>query len=322
VHRATPLAEWLVEEGIGEHRAVLVERGEIVAARLRWPGRLEAGLVEDAVLISRTAGSPRGTARFANGEEALVDGLPREASEGARLRLIVTRAALWEKIRRKLARARPSNQDPRPAPTLAEALGARVVSHFDGWDELWTEAMQQKVDFAGGSLAVEPTAALTAIDIDGTLPPRELALAAVPAIASTIRRLDLAGSIVIDFPTLEAKADRRALDEALAAALADWPHERTAINGFGLVQLIARRERPSLLELLNNWPYAASRLLLRRAEQVREPGALLLTAGPETKLHVSKISEAELARRTGREIRWQIDDTLAPGACFAQAVPL
>lgn len=316
------MAEWLVEEGIGEHRAVLVEGGEIIAARLDWPGPLKAGLVEEAVLLSRTAGSIRGTARFANGEEALVDGLPREASEGAKLRLIVTRAALWEKFRLKLARARLTDEEFRPAPMLAQSLDARVVPRFEGWDELWAEAMQHSIDFAGGSLAVEPTAALTAIDIDGTLPPKALALAAVPAIAGAIRRFDLSGSVVIDFPTLEAKADRREIDAALGAALADWLHERTAMNGFGLVQLVSRRERPSLLELLARGPDAAARLLLRRAEAVTAPGALLLTAAPQIKRAILGEWEAELARRTGRQVRWAIDDALAPWACFAQAVPL
>lgn len=316
------MAEWLVEEGIGEHRAVLVEGGEIVAARLRWPGGLEAGQVEDAVLVSRITGSPRGTARFANGEEALVDGLPREASEGARVRLLVTRSALHEAARRKLARARPTDGPARPAPTLAQELDARIVEQFDGWDELWAEAIQQCVEFSGGSLAVEPTAALTAIDIDGNLQPKALALAAVPAIARTVCRFDLSGSIVIDFPGLEAKSDRREIDAALAAALEDWPHEATAMNGFGLVQLVARRERPSLLELLDRWPDAAVRLLLRRAERVREPGALLLTAPRQIQRAMAATWELELARRTGRQIRWQIDDTLAPWACFAQAVPL
>ena len=316
------MAEWLVEIGIGEDRAVLVEDGAVLAARLDWPGPLKAGLVEAAVLESRSAGSSRGTARFANGEEALVDGLPREASEGAALTLVVTRAALWEKTRRKLARAKPTEDTPRPAPTLAQTLNARVVPNFDGWDELWTEAIQQSVEFAGGTLLIEPTSALTAIDIDGSLPPKALALAAVPAIARTIRRFDLAGSIVIDFPTLATKADRGEVDAALATTLRDWPHERTAMNGFGLVQVIARRERPSLLELLDRWPDAAARLLLRRAERVSEPGALLLTAAPQIKRAFWSEWEPELARRTGRKIRWKLDDTLAPWACFAQAVPL
>lgn len=332
------LAEWLVEEGIGETRAILVEGGRILAARVAWDGDLRAGTVAAGQLVDRQPGTRRGTVRLDDGSLALADGLDGAMTEGVRLVVRVTRAAIAERGRTKLPLVRPAAAGERPAaaPSLAGSLAAtglpvRTVpltgaAFADaGWDDLVEEATSGCIAFPGGSLTISPTPAMTLVDIDGTLPPAALARAAVPALAAALHRHDIGGSVGLDFPTLAARADRLAVDAALAAALdappLPWRGERTAMNGFGFVHLVARLEGPSLVARFARHPAAAAaRDLLRRAERAAGPGTLLVTLHPAVRRAVRPEWEAALVRRTGQALDWREDAALALHGGFAQAV--
>ncbi|MXO64170.1 ribonuclease [Altererythrobacter endophyticus] len=319
--------EWFIENGIGEERAIAVAGGQIVASAVIWPEEFIAGEVVKATLVSRRAGSARGTARTDNAREILVDRLPKDAREGAPLHLQITRAGIAETGRVKLPHSRPAN-GPAMRPTLLQTLRSRgyqvqQVHRFpvSGWNEVIGEAFSREVTFPGGALQFAPTAAMMLIDIDGTLPPAALAQAAITPLAESVRRFDLGGSIGIDFPTLPAKAERKAVDSALGDALQDWQHERTGMNGFGFVQLVARLERPSLLHRAASQPARlAARLLLRQAEMVESPGALLLTAHPEVIAVIPRAWQDELSRRSGRQVQLKSDPALALEGAFAQSV--
>lgn len=316
------MPEWLVEDGIGERRALLIEGGEVIAARLHWPGELEVGTRVNAKLVSKLAGTRRGLALLASGEEALVDHLPPALTEGQSFDIVITRAPIAERGRMKRAQARAATANiaaPAPAP-----LAGRTVRHFPAglWEEVWDAASSGEIAFPGGAILLSVTPAMTVIDVDGIGAPRDVSLAAVPAIARALRWFDLAGNIGIDFPTCAAKADRRAVDGALEAALADWPHERTAMNGFGFVQIVARLEGPSLLHRFATARLgAAARMALRRAELAQGTGrVLLLTVHPAIAPKLKEEWIAELARRTGREVRISREPGLAIEAAHAQLV--
>ena len=322
------MAEWLIEEGIGETRAIRLEAGEIVEARLAWPDELSAGAVVDAQLVSRRRGQTRGIADLGRGTRALVDRLPLQSTEGSAIRLEITRPALREASRGKLAKARPTDAAPRPAPALSSMLEdeghtPRIVHRFPegDWDALMGEAFSREIGFAGGSLLISPTPAMTLIDIDGDLDPRSLALAACEPIATVLQRFDVGGSIGIDFPTLTEKAHRRQVDDRLAEALAGWSHERTAMNGFGFVQLVSRFGRVSILHRAAFQPAAtAARLLLRRAETLHGSGIIELAGNPGLEAQLKPEWLAVLRRRTGCENRFRADSNLAVEAPHAQLV--
>ncbi len=317
------MAEWLIEEGIAETRALLVDNEQVLAAKIGWPGELSSGTRVSGRLTAKLKGTHRGVALLDGGHEALVDHLPHGVSEGQRLNLVITRTALAERGRLKRAQARVAD-NAAPAGTVPHLIG-KVVRQFPAglWEDVWHAASSASLDFPRGEILISTTPAMTVIDIDGIGSPREVALAAVPAIARALAWFDLAGNIGIDFPTLAAKADRRIVDEALGAALDHWPHERTAMNGFGFVQLAARLEGPSLLHRFASHRLGmAARMALRRAELAADGSGrvLLMSVHPALKAKLKPDWLAELFRRTAREVRVETDPGVAIEAAHAQLV--
>ena len=310
------MSAWLYEEGIGENRAIRVEQGEIVEAVIELPCAAGAGAVVEARLVDVQQPGRRGLVRLDSGDEAILTPIPPGVSEGARLRVEVVREPLPESGRVKRAKVRPSDAPLRLAPPLAERLGGWApnppgpIDLFEqaGWSELIESAETGEIPFAGGGLRMSLTPAMTLFDVDGTLEPAALAVAGARAAGQAIRRLGIGGSIGIDLPTLSARADRLKAAEALDAVLPQ-PFERTAVNGFGFLQVIRRRERRSIPEIVQADPVgAATRALLRRAERAG-PGPLLLVAAPEVvaRIEAEKGWADALQRRAGGAIGLQAD---------------
>jgi hypothetical protein len=311
------LAEWLYEAGIGEARAALVEDGRIVEARIERPGGLKLGAVLEGQLIERVAA---GLSRIETPDgAAVIERVPPGITQGARFTIEVVREAIPEPGRAKLAKVTASESDPRVADDLlarcrASGVPVRILHAHEpdaleaaGWSEVLDEAENGEIDFRGGALRMSPTPAMTLFDVDGAGAPAPLAVAAAQAAAMAIVRLDIGGSIGIDFPTLGNKAERQAAAEAIDAALPQ-PFERTAINGFGFLQIIRPRRRASLPETLRSDPVAAAALaLLRAIERTPPPVPPVQHAGPRVVAWLADHPKlvAELSRRTGVPISFQ-----------------
>jgi Ribonuclease G/E len=201
-------------------------------------------------------------------------------------------------------------------PVLGERL--RLVGRaFDDSVESEVTALAEPVVTleSGARLTIEPTAALTAIDVDlgaatGARDSKARAQfaanrAVLPALARQIRLRNLAGAVLVDFGGLSA-ARRARLGPELAEALAADPGEPRLL-GFthlGLAEIVRPRVHPPLFDLLAG-PHAAGLAALRAADaalKARPGAAPIVTAAPavEAALRADEAAMADWRRRTGR----------------------
>ena len=316
----------MIERGIGETRAALVQNGEIVEARIEVDGTVPAGSVVEARLSSIGVNGRNAIAIAQDETEFLLPTGAPGITQGATLAIEVTREAIPGAEPWKRSLARVTDKPIQSLRSLAARLGGRELPFPAPRDELaeagWNDVVEEtrigSVIFTGGELSISPTPAMTLIDVDGYLLPEELATLGAAQAAKAIRRLDIGGSIGIDLPTAGSKAARRRAAEAIDEHLPQ-PFERTTVNGFGFVQIVRPRRRASLVELAQDRAAFESRALLRRT--AFEPsGAKRLAAHPA----VIAVLEANpewvetLARQLGGAISLRADSALPMSGGYAE----
>lgn len=311
------MPEWLIEPGIGETRAALVDGGEIIEARIELEGVSRAGSIVAARLASASARNAVAVDEM--GTEYLLPGGAPGVTEGAALNIEVTREAIpgTEPWKRPLART--TAESSRDAPPLQGRPAGRDELDVAGWANLIEQARRGTVPFVGGELRISPTPAMTLIDVDGYLPPDELAVLGAAEAAKAIRRLDIGGSIGSDLPTAGSKAARQRAAAEIDASLPQ-PFERTAVNGFGFVQIVRPRQRASLIELAQDRAAFEARALLRRAA-VEPPGAKRLVAHPSI---IGVLEQRPhwldaLARQVGGAVGLRVDPALPMSGGYAES---
>ncbi|GAA4725823.1 ribonuclease [Sphingomonas lutea] len=305
------MPEWIRERGIGETRLALVDGHDIVEARVLLDDVIPAGRLIDARLMRS---GRNGLARDAAGNEYLLPAGAGRIAEGAAVTIVVTRSAIpgAEPWKRPLAKVATG------ADTDIASRDVRDGRLPASWNDLIEEARSGIVRFDGGELRLSPTPAMTLIDVDGTRTAEDLSMDGARAAAQAIRRLDIGGSIGIDLPTTGSKSARQAAAVAIDEALPQ-PFERTAVNGFGFVQIVRPRKRASLLELAQDRAAFEARDLLRRTSS-EAPGARRLVAHPVVVELLERHPDwlASLARLLGGEIGLRADAKLPMSGGYAE----
>ena len=312
-----PSPEWLIERGIGETRTVQVKDGHILEARILRDGVVAAG----TVLAAQLKSVGRHAVAVAGGQEYLLPKGAPGVTEGARLNIEVMREALGGAEPWKRPLARPADIEPRAAPGLCgrELQFPAGLDELEaaGWSDLLEEARSGKIFFPGGELSISLTPAMTLIDVDGNLPPAELAVAGAHFAATAIRRHGIGGSIGIDLPTVDRKAVRMAAAKAVDDTLPK-PFERTAVNGFGFLQVVRPRTHASTFEMAAERAMFETAALLRRA--AREIGSIRLAAHPAV---IGVLEQRpgwldQLGKQVGGTVTLRADPSIAISAGHAE----
>jgi len=192
---------------------------------------------------------------------------------------------------------------------------------------------QQRVDLpSGGYLIVQPTEALTSIDVNtgrytGKKDPESTILRtnmdAAREVARQLRLRDIGGIIVVDFIDMESESNKRAVLDTLRTELRK-DRARTkafAVSDLGLIEMTRQRERSSLLHYytedcptcggLGKVPSNETMLVkleraLRRVAAMGVEKRITLKVAPEVALHFVE-QEARRFAELEKRFKLQVD---------------
>lgn len=285
-----PLIEIWRDDAPGERRAALVENGVPVEIYMQRDTHWVLGEQGEGRIDRKT---PSGAyIAAASGVEVLVRGKISRA-EGVTTAFEIVREAIAEPGRVKPAEG-----------ALTDALDAASLDKSTLWErriakaglptsarslnDYFEDALTGASKVGDVLVSFQRTKAGLVFDVDGIGDPFAINRVAAAEVARLLRLYQVGAMAMVDFVSMESKGQRAEIAAIFdAAAAADSrPFERTAINGYGLMQIVRARPRSSVLDQLFGTRIAAlsdetqALWLLRAVAQSSGFGERIVTAPP------------------------------------------
>lgn len=249
------MTELWIDTAPGERRAALIENGNIVEVHIQRDLHIALGEQGSGRIDRKT---PSGAYVVTDHHDEVLVRRSSPKPEGARVGFEITREAICE----------PGRVKP-PEAKLLDDVSAANSDREQLWEtglKCFGDLPRRNADIsaafdialAGASqvgdttISFQRTKAGLVFDVDGIGDPMTINLAAAKEIARLLRLYQVGGMTMIDFIAVDSKDHRQAIAAAFdeAAAADSRPFERSAVNGFGLMQIVRARPRPSMLDQL------------------------------------------------------------------------
>ena len=279
------------DDAPGERRAARVENGNIVEIHIQRDALWALGETGTGRIDRKT---PSGAYVVTDDGHELLLRSKISDPEGTRVTFEVTREAIAEPGRIKPTEILLRDSGALPSLPKDALWDARLTSFAqpvisasiaDGFDI----ALSGQSKLGSVIISFQRTKAGLAFDVDGIGSAFDINQVAAAEIARLLRLYQVGAMVMIDFVSMEPKAQRTQIAEIFdAASVVDGrPFARTAINGYGLMQVVRARPRPSVLDHLFGTRIAAlsdetqAYWLLRAVAQSSGFGARTMTTRPE-----------------------------------------